>query len=98
MRLNKKARAKLTARADYQKTKNSAKPDLFGRSFGQSAFDAIGAHVGRLRFAFQHHFLFLQVGVEGAFRSEVRVAVRTAGDGAFATDCTFIRHKVLPYI
>ena len=70
---------------------------LFGRSFGQTAFDAVCTDVRSLRFAVQHNFLFLQVWFKSSFCSHVRVAIRTAGYRGLATHCTFIRHNSLPY-
>jgi hypothetical protein len=46
---------------------------LSGRFYCFAGFNAFGADISRLRFAFQNHFLFMQIGFESPFGFHVGV-------------------------
>ena len=48
----KKARTRISSRGLTGQLQKTAQDRLFSRSFGQTAFDAIGAHISCLRFTF----------------------------------------------
>jgi hypothetical protein len=46
---------------------------LSGRFYGFAGFNAFGADISRLRFAFQNHFLLVQIWFESPFSLHVGV-------------------------